>query len=75
MNTLAVKVGLSVRQVRKRKNLSQDELALRAEVDRSYIGRIERGEANITLDMLYKIADELGCEATELLPTREMLKN
>ncbi|QUN06370.1 helix-turn-helix transcriptional regulator [Shewanella yunxiaonensis] len=75
MNNLAVKVGLSVRQMRIQKKLSQDELALRAEIDRSYVGRIERAEVNITLDMLYKIAEVLGCEAIELLPTRDELND
>lgn len=75
MNHLAVKVGLSVRQMRKQKGLSQDELALRADIDRSYVGRIERAEANITLDMLYRIAEVLGCEAVDFLPSREELKN
>ncbi|TVP08887.1 helix-turn-helix domain-containing protein [Shewanella sp. KCT] len=74
MKTLAIEVGRAVRQVRKSRGMSQDELALRADIDRSYIGRIERAEANITLDMLYKIAEVLDCEARNLLPSRASLK-
>lgn len=74
MKTLAVEVGRAVRQVRKSREMSQDELALQADIDRSYIGRIERAEANITLDMLYKIAEVLDCEARDLLPSRAALK-
>ncbi|MGL5664577.1 MAG: helix-turn-helix domain-containing protein [Shewanella sp.] len=59
-----------MRKIRKLRGLSQDELALRAEIDRSYIGHIERAEVNLTLDMLYKIVEELDCEPHELLPTR-----
>ncbi|MBF4448547.1 XRE family transcriptional regulator [Vibrio anguillarum] len=54
--------------MRKTKGLSQDKLALLSEIDRSYVGRIERGEVNITLEKLYELADTLGCDAKELLP-------
>jgi transcriptional regulator with XRE-family HTH domain len=74
MKTLAMEFGHTMRKMRKFRGLSQDELALRAEIDRSYIGRIERAEVNITLDMLYKIAEVLECEPHELLPTRTALK-
>lgn len=74
MKTLATEFGHAMRKMRKLRGLSQDELALRAEIDRSYIGRIERAEANITLDMLYKIAEMLDCEPHELLPSRTSLK-
>ncbi|MCU8092602.1 helix-turn-helix domain-containing protein [Shewanella sp. SM20] len=43
-----------MRKMRKLRGLSQDELALREEIDRSYIGRIERAEVNLTLDMYKK---------------------
>ena len=68
MNNLAVKVGEKIRSVRKEKGFSQESLALHAKLDRSYMGRIERGEANITLEMLYQLAKVLECETKELLP-------
>ncbi|MGJ8680420.1 helix-turn-helix domain-containing protein [Paraglaciecola sp.] len=68
MDNLAVKVGEKIRSVRKEKGFSQESLALHAKLDRSYMGRIERGEANITLEMLYQLAKVLDCEAKELLP-------
>ncbi|MEZ9856382.1 helix-turn-helix transcriptional regulator [Vibrio breoganii] len=68
MKDLAVIVGRNLRNKRKGKAISQDKLALISDIDRSYIGRIERGEVNITLDKLYKIAEVLGCDAKELLP-------
>ncbi|MCD2763397.1 helix-turn-helix domain-containing protein, partial [Pseudomonas aeruginosa] len=40
--------------------ISQDALALACSLDRSYVGRIERGEVNITVEKLYRIAGELG---------------
>ncbi|GAA0560534.1 MAG TPA: helix-turn-helix transcriptional regulator [Rheinheimera sp.] len=68
MSTISVKFGLNLRKQRKAIGLSQDNLALTAEVDRSYIGRIERGEANVTLEMLYKLASVLNCHPRDLLP-------
>ncbi|EHH3079599.1 helix-turn-helix domain-containing protein [Vibrio vulnificus] len=65
---LAIAVGRRIVKVRKARSLSQDKLAILAKVDRSYIGRIERGEVNITLEKLYKIAETLGCDPKELLP-------
>jgi len=68
MQDLAKQFGSKLREVRKQKKLSQDELALKAEIDRSYMGRIERGEVRITLEKAYKIAEALACDIRELLP-------
>ncbi|MBF4443669.1 helix-turn-helix domain-containing protein [Vibrio anguillarum] len=69
MNTkLAEAVGQRIVQMRRSKGLPQEKLALVAEIDRSYMSRIERGKINITLEKLYKIADTLGCDVKELLP-------
>jgi transcriptional regulator with XRE-family HTH domain len=54
--------------MRKNKSISQDKLALLADIDRSYIGRIERGEVNITLEKAYQLARVLGCDVRDLLP-------
>lgn len=48
--------------------ISQDALALACNIDRSYMGRIERGEVNITVEKLYRIAGELACDPSSLLP-------
>ncbi|EAP93890.1 MULTISPECIES: helix-turn-helix domain-containing protein [Vibrio] len=68
MKDLAVKFGMKLREVRKKNGISQDKLALIADIDRSYVGRIERGEVNITLDKVYCLAQALKCNVTELLP-------
>ena len=68
MSDLAKALGKKVREVRKAKGISQDGLALVCKVDRSYMGRIERGEANITVEKLYQIAESLGCDPRCLLP-------
>jgi transcriptional regulator with XRE-family HTH domain len=51
--------GERVRELRKLKQLSQEELALACDLDRTYIGGVERGERNISLVNIYKIADAL----------------
>jgi len=52
--------GERVRYLRKRKHLSQEKLALVAGLDRSYMGGVERGERNISLLNIGKIAGALG---------------
>jgi len=58
--------GERVRELRKQKGLSQESLALACDLDRTYIGGVERGERNISLLNIYKIADALGVAAKEL---------
>ena len=54
-----IKFGQKVREERTRLGLSQEELAGRAGVHRTYIGMIERAEKNITLESIEKIAKAL----------------
>ena len=68
MKNLSARIGQKIRQARRLKGLSQEKLALNAKIDRSYMGRIERGEANITVDILYQLASILECEPQSLLP-------
>ncbi|SHF59083.1 MULTISPECIES: helix-turn-helix domain-containing protein [Halomonadaceae] len=68
MEQLAKALGKRIRALRKAYGLSQDALALASHIDRSYMGRIERGEVNITVDKLYRIARVLGCDPASLLP-------
>lgn len=68
MEQLAKAVGIKIRAERKTRKLSQDALALACGIDRSYMGRIERGEVNITIEKLYAIARVLECEPAMLLP-------
>lgn len=58
--------GERVRELRKEKGLSQESLALVCGLDRTYIGGVERGERNISLINIYKIAEALGVDAKEL---------
>lgn len=68
MQSLSESLGTRIRAMRKLKKFSQDGFALQCGLDRSYMGRIERGEVNITVEKLYRISKELECEPVELLP-------
>lgn len=59
--------GLRVREVRKAAGLSQEGLALRAGLDRTYVGSVERGERNISLDNIWQLADTLGVHPADLI--------
>lgn len=58
--------GARVRAIRVEKGLSQETLALASDLDRTYIGGVERGERNVSLINIYKIAAALGIEPKEL---------
>lgn len=58
--------GNRIRSLRIKKRLSQEELAARADVHRTYIGMIERGEKNLTLTNIYKIARALEIPLCDL---------
>lgn len=59
-------LGNRIREKRKALGWTQEELADRAEIDRSYIGGVERGERNITFAVLCQICIALRCDVAEL---------
>ena len=58
-----------IRQLRRAKNLSQEDLALRANINPAYFGQVERGLKCPTIDTLYKIAKALEVPLPDLLRT------
>jgi len=60
------KLGHNIRTARRARGMSQESLALAAELDRSYVGGIERGERNVTIMNLKKIADALALPVDHL---------
>jgi ribosome-binding protein aMBF1 (putative translation factor) len=58
--------GDRVRELRKQKGLSQEALALACDLDRTYIGGVERGERNVSLVNIHIIARALGVPVKEL---------
>ena len=61
-----VALGKSIRQIRLKKGYSQEAVALASELDRSYFGGIERGEHNVAVINLQKIATALGVNIKDL---------
>ncbi len=57
----------NVRNLRKEMGLSQEELAFECEIDRTYISKVERGIANPSLLVLFKIANVLKVEIKDLI--------
>jgi len=68
MSELSNVIGQLIRNRRTQKSITQEALALQCGIDRSYMGRIERGEVNLTVEKLYEIASALEINAKELLP-------
>lgn len=64
-------LGLRIRNLRESKGWSQDELAYRCALHRTYVGGIERGERNVALLNLHKIASALGLSSAELVAQDE----
>ena len=68
MSELTIQFGQLVRKYRKERNMSQEQLALLCNMDRSYLGRIERGEVNPTLEKIYELPNSLTISPSMLLP-------
>jgi transcriptional regulator with XRE-family HTH domain len=59
-------LGRAIRALRKKRGYTQESFALKAEIDRSYYGAIERGEFNVTVDTIMTIAAGMEVPAAEL---------
>lgn len=66
MKIIKKRFGERVRELRQMKGLSQEELAFRAKVHRTYLGSIERGERNPALKNIAAIAKALDVSLSEL---------
>jgi transcriptional regulator with XRE-family HTH domain len=62
-----VTLGEAIRRVRQAKGISQEQLALTANIDRSYLGRIERGDSVVAVLVLLSIAKALGLTLEQLI--------
>lgn len=64
---ILVRFGARVRELRLEQGYSQENFAQACELDRTYIGGIERGERNLALRNIERIADALGLSLSELM--------
>lgn len=67
--------GANLRGARAKRNLKQEELCDRANIDRSYLSKVESGNYKITLAKVYAIAIAMDCPLSELLPDVSQLKD
>lgn len=62
-----VSLGVAIRARRVALGMSQEALADLAGIDRSHMGKIERGERNVTILNIVRVAEALGCRSSDLL--------
>mgnify|MGYP000238056807 CR=1 FL=1 len=60
-------LGKKMAEIRKDKGIAQDKLALKCEIARSFVGDVERGKRNLSLNSMCKIAVGLGVSPSDLL--------
>ena len=64
--------GRAIRNLRKERGFSQESLALEADINRTYMGGLERGEENVSLLTILKICAVLDVKASEILALAEL---
>ena len=62
---ILIKIGNHIRELRSLQNLSQEKLALKAEIDRTYLAGVESGKRNLSIKSLEKILDALNISFSE----------
>jgi transcriptional regulator with XRE-family HTH domain len=65
--------GQAAREIRKERGLSQEQAALDGDIDRAYLGHIERATKNATLPTVWKMADALGVPPSVLFVRAERI--
>jgi transcriptional regulator with XRE-family HTH domain len=68
LNDVLVRFGKRLREVREKKGLSQEQLAAQAGLHRTYVSSVERGQRNISLVNIEKLAVALGVTLAHLMP-------
>jgi transcriptional regulator with XRE-family HTH domain len=71
---IKLKVGQRIRELRHQLELSQEALAYKAEVDRTYMTDVENGRRNISIEILEKIITALEVSFTEFFNSKEFKK-
>jgi transcriptional regulator with XRE-family HTH domain len=65
---LQIAFGSKVRELRQKKELSQEELADKSDLHFTYVSSVERGERNISIENTAKLAQALDCQLKDLMP-------
>ncbi|RUS65085.1 XRE family transcriptional regulator [Pseudorhodobacter sp. E13] len=64
------RVGLNLQNLRRARGLSQEALALMAEIDRTYVGKIENGKYSVSVDVLEQLSKALDIDTIEFFRPR-----
>lgn len=67
VTAVSIRIGKNVKRLREKKGITQEKLAFEANLNRAYIGYIERGERNPSTDTLAKLAKALKVSLKDLL--------
>lgn len=67
-SNVAIDFGRKLRSLRTEQGISQEELAGRANLHRTYVSSVERGERNVTIETIEKLADALNLQMADLMP-------
>jgi transcriptional regulator with XRE-family HTH domain len=67
-STIRIRFGANLRKIRLDNGISQEDLADRAGLHRTYLSSVERGERNVTLATVEKLAKALGVSMSKLMP-------
>ena len=65
---MLISIGKNIRKIREKQELNQEDIAYKAGIETSYYARIERGEANPSLDKIYAIIKALDIDSSKILP-------
>ncbi len=71
---IKLKIGQRIKELRKELNLSQEALALKSEVDRTYMTDVENGRRNVSIEILEKIISALKVSFTVFFNAKEFKK-
>lgn len=71
---IKLKVGQRIKEIRKQLEISQETLALKAEVDRTYVTDVENGRRNVSIEILEKIIAALNVSVSEFFTSKEFKK-
>lgn len=71
MTDIRLKFGERLRELRQKRDISQEKLAEEADLHRTYVSSVERGERNISLENISRLAEALEVEIREFFPVRK----
>lgn len=76
MDKVITAFGKSVRQLRKQRGLTQEQLSFESGIQRIYVSKLELGQQQPSLSTIFKLANGLNCSASDLIQlTEDILDN